>query len=236
MPARRASRRSISILPSALNAATAPARLRYSGPRRRLWLVDDNRQMTIDNGAGAPASRRMSSSIRPGTEVTLDGNSVDLDHEKTTAAENAVDYEAAATFTTQTISMLMTAITGSRVAAIERGLTHVALRHVLRIAGSGMSAQSERLSAVASNLANANTAVGPGGQPYRAREVVFQAQSLDGDDGDAGVGRHGRRQGRRRLSKAMRRCSRSTTRAAALPTPRATCRCPTSIRSTRWST
>ena len=51
----------------------------------------------------------------------------------------------------------------------------------LAIAGSGMSAESERLSAIASNIANANSATA--GQPYRAREVVFQAVSLDGDDG-----------------------------------------------------
>jgi flagellar basal-body rod protein FlgC len=62
----------------------------------------------------------------------------------------------------------------------------------LAIAGSGMSAQSERLTAIASNLANANTAAGPGGQPYRAREVVFQALSVNGDDGDAAtVGMNG---------------------------------------------
>jgi len=54
----------------------------------------------------------------------------------------------------------------------------------LSIAGSGMSAESERLSAIASNIANANSAVSGGGQPYRAREVVFQAASLAGDDGD----------------------------------------------------
>ncbi|MFZ2008271.1 MAG: flagellar basal body rod protein FlgC [Stellaceae bacterium] len=52
----------------------------------------------------------------------------------------------------------------------------------LSIAGSGMSAESERLSAIASNVANANSAVGSGGQPYRAREVVFQATSIAGDD------------------------------------------------------
>ena len=50
------------------------------------------------------------------------------------------------------------------------------------IAGSGMSAEAERLSAIASNVANANSAVGAGGQPYRAREVVFQAASPQGDD------------------------------------------------------
>jgi flagellar basal-body rod protein FlgC len=62
----------------------------------------------------------------------------------------------------------------------------------LAVAGSGMSAQSERLTAIASNLANANTAAGPGGQPYRAREVVFQALSANGDDSDAAaVGMNG---------------------------------------------
>lgn len=96
----------------ALNAATgqpssgAPA-------SRRLWLVDDKRQMTIDNDSGAPPAAAKFVKYQAGTEVTLDGNSVDLDQEKTTAAENAVQYQAVATFATQTIRMLMIAITGS---------------------------------------------------------------------------------------------------------------------------
>ena len=53
----------------------------------------------------------------------------------------------------------------------------------LSIAGSGMSAESERLSTIASNVANANSQVGAGGQPYRAHEVVFQATSVTGEDG-----------------------------------------------------
>ena len=64
----------------------------------------------------------------------------------------------------------------------------------LSIAGSGMSAESERLSAIASNIANANSAVGAGGQPYRAREVVFQAaspQDSDNDDDPATTGMKG---------------------------------------------
>jgi flagellar basal-body rod protein FlgC len=60
----------------------------------------------------------------------------------------------------------------------------MSLSGTLSIAGSGMSAESERLSAIASNIANANSAVGAGGQPYRAREVVFQAAPLQGDDGN----------------------------------------------------
>lgn len=63
----------------------------------------------------------------------------------------------------------------------------MSLLGTLSIAGSGMSAESERLSAIASNIANANSAVGAGGQPYRAREVVFQAASMaDTGDDDGG--------------------------------------------------
>jgi flagellar basal-body rod protein FlgC len=46
---------------------------------------------------------------------------------------------------------------------------------VFEIAGSGLVAQSQRLNTVASNLANAESVAGPNGQPYRARQVVFQA-------------------------------------------------------------
>lgn len=60
----------------------------------------------------------------------------------------------------------------------------MSLLGVLSIAGSGMGAESQRLSAVASNIANANTSVGPGGEPYRAREVVFQAVAGDGANGN----------------------------------------------------
>lgn len=57
----------------------------------------------------------------------------------------------------------------------------------LSIAGSGMAAESERLSAIASNVANANSVASTGGQPYRAREVVFQAAAQDGEaDGTSG--------------------------------------------------
>ena len=60
----------------------------------------------------------------------------------------------------------------------------------LAISGSGMTAESERLSAVASNLANANSIVTSSGTPYRAREVVFKAisQAEDTVDGAAATG------------------------------------------------
>src|SRR5579864_5457896 len=56
----------------------------------------------------------------------------------------------------------------------------MSLLAVLPIAGSGMAAEAQRLSVIASNVANANSIAGPGGEPYRAREPVFQAISLPG--------------------------------------------------------
>ncbi|MGH6989199.1 MAG: flagellar basal body rod protein FlgC, partial [Stellaceae bacterium] len=59
----------------------------------------------------------------------------------------------------------------------------MSLFSVFSISGSGMSAESQRLTAVASNLANANSVANSSGQPYRAREVVFRAVSPDGGGG-----------------------------------------------------
>ncbi|MDR0379088.1 MAG: flagellar basal body rod protein FlgC [Candidatus Accumulibacter sp.] len=47
--------------------------------------------------------------------------------------------------------------------------------NVFQVAGSALTAQSMRLNAVASNLANADSVVGPDGNPYRAKQVVFEA-------------------------------------------------------------
>ncbi len=47
--------------------------------------------------------------------------------------------------------------------------------NVFQVAGSAMTAQSARLNAVASNLANADSIAGPDGKPYRAKQVVFEA-------------------------------------------------------------
>lgn len=55
--------------------------------------------------------------------------------------------------------------------------------NIFQIAGSAMTAQSQRMNVSASNLANANSAVGPDGQPYRARQVVFQLDPLQGQAG-----------------------------------------------------
>lgn len=48
------------------------------------------------------------------------------------------------------------------------------LLSIFEIAGSAMSAQSQRMNVAASNLANADSVAGPDGQAYRARQVVFQ--------------------------------------------------------------
>lgn len=54
----------------------------------------------------------------------------------------------------------------------------MSLFNVFDIAGSALSAQSQRLNVVASNLANAESAVSADGTPYRARQVVFTAAPL----------------------------------------------------------
>ncbi len=63
----------------------------------------------------------------------------------------------------------------------------MSLFSALDVAGSALNAQSYRLNVVASNLANANSAVGSDGQPYQAREVVFAAQPLQGPGAPVGV-------------------------------------------------
>jgi flagellar basal-body rod protein FlgC len=57
---------------------------------------------------------------------------------------------------------------------------------IFDVAGSAVSAQSQRLNVVASNLANADSVAGPDGQAYKARQVVF-ATELMGAAASAGV-------------------------------------------------
>ncbi|MED5619877.1 flagellar basal body rod protein FlgC [Ideonella sp. BN130291] len=57
---------------------------------------------------------------------------------------------------------------------------------IFKVSGSAVSAQSQRLNVVASNLANADTVAGPDGQAYKARQVTFQT-TLMGEVGAAGV-------------------------------------------------
>lgn len=62
----------------------------------------------------------------------------------------------------------------------------MSLNNVFAIAGSALTAQSARLNATASNLANADSVVGADGQPYRAKQVVFKATPVN-EQGGVGV-------------------------------------------------
>ena len=62
----------------------------------------------------------------------------------------------------------------------------MSMMRIFDVAGSAVSAQSQRLNVVASNLAHADTVAGPDGQAYKARQVVFQTE-LMGSVGAAGV-------------------------------------------------
>lgn len=58
---------------------------------------------------------------------------------------------------------------------------------IFAIAGSALTAQSQRMNVAASNLANANSVSGPDGEPFKAKSLHFQ--SLDRtNSGVGGVG------------------------------------------------
>jgi flagellar basal-body rod protein FlgB len=71
------------------------------------------RAVSASPGDDLPQAAAAAVKYQVGMPVTLDGNSVDLNQEKAVAAENAVQYEAAAGFAAQTIKMLTIAINGS---------------------------------------------------------------------------------------------------------------------------
>ena len=62
----------------------------------------------------------------------------------------------------------------------------MSMLNIFSVAGSAVSAQSQRLNTVATNLANADTVAGPDGRAYQARQVVFQAELMGALD-TAGV-------------------------------------------------
>lgn len=62
----------------------------------------------------------------------------------------------------------------------------MSLFSVFDISGSAMAAQSKRLNVSASNMANADSVAGPDGQPYRARQVMFEAD-ISAGQGIGGV-------------------------------------------------
>ena len=57
---------------------------------------------------------------------------------------------------------------------------------IFSVSGSAISAQSQRLNVVASNLANVDAVAGPDGKAYKARQVVFQTTPM-GPEASAGV-------------------------------------------------
>lgn len=59
---------------------------------------------------------------------------------------------------------------------------------IFQIAGSALTAQSQRINVAASNLANADSLVGPDGQPYKALQPVFQVMPLAGGSAAAAAG------------------------------------------------
>ncbi|MBA4176806.1 MAG: flagellar basal body rod protein FlgC [Leptothrix sp. (in: Bacteria)] len=66
----------------------------------------------------------------------------------------------------------------------------MSMLRIFDIASSAVSAQSQRLNVVASNMANADTVAGPDGSPYKARQVVFQTALMGAAgqrDSSAGV-------------------------------------------------
>jgi len=63
----------------------------------------------------------------------------------------------------------------------------MSLFNIFGIAGSGLAAQSQRLNVVASNLANADSTTSANGQPYRARQVVFETVPISNPMSSHGV-------------------------------------------------
>ena len=56
----------------------------------------------------------------------------------------------------------------------------MSLMNIFKVAGSALTAESQRLNVTASNLANADSTTGPDGKPYRAKQVVFGVDPLGG--------------------------------------------------------
>ena len=61
----------------------------------------------------------------------------------------------------------------------------MSMLRIFDVASSAISAQSQRLNVVASNLSNADTVAGPDGAAYKARQVIFQT-ALFGPPGPSG--------------------------------------------------
>ncbi|NDL62622.1 flagellar basal body rod protein FlgC [Acerihabitans arboris] len=58
----------------------------------------------------------------------------------------------------------------------------MSMTSIFDISGSALTAQSQRMNVAASNLANADSVTGPDGQPYHAKEVIFQVAAPAGQE------------------------------------------------------
>lgn len=56
----------------------------------------------------------------------------------------------------------------------------MSLFNIFNVAGSAMSAQSQRLNVVSSNIANAESTTSANGETYRAKQVEFQSVPMAG--------------------------------------------------------
>lgn len=69
----------------------------------------------------------------------------------------------------------------------------MSLFNIFTVAGSAMTAQNQRLNVVASNLANADSAVSSDGQPYKAKQVTFASTpfTINGNPDSVANGSYG---------------------------------------------
>jgi flagellar basal body rod protein FlgB len=106
---------------------------------------------------------------RQPTQPSADGNTVEMDVERAQFAENAFFYEAGHDLPHRQDQNHDDGAAGA---------IAMSMFNTFHVAGSALTAQSLRLNAVASNLANADSVVGSDGKPYRAKQVVFAATPM----------------------------------------------------------
>ncbi len=64
----------------------------------------------------------------------------------------------------------------------------MSLDSIMGIASSGLDAQSQRITLIAQNLANANSVDSPDGGPYQRRIAVFEPAQIDDSAAGSGTG------------------------------------------------
>ena len=53
----------------------------------------------------------------------------------------------------------------------------MSISNLFNTAGSALTAQAQRMNVAASNMANADSVAGPNGEPYRAKQVMFELEA-----------------------------------------------------------